>query len=527
MSLSQEPTSPLVAIGGERTLADVYKEIGLGFYQWRLFVIAGLGFMADSIEVGVITFLEKEVEKVWEISGFEKNCLAIAVFAGEFAGCFVWGPLADRIGRKKAFIISNFALLFLGCLSAAAPNFWSLVAMRCLVGISIGGIVVPFDNLLESVSEEDQAKLGYAMEFWWTLGTLFVNGLAAVVIPADFGGVASWRIFVLLSAAPILLVCIGGFIVDESPTWLQDVGCNDEALEIVQKVARTNGKDITGVRLMPYEREEEPSMTVLFTANLRRRTLSLSAIWLLGLFGYYGAALANSFIFDDFNEDKINYGELLFASSGEIVGVIVSMIMVRYMSGMWVLGICYEIAAVACVGILITASFPTDAVPKAIVACLAFVLRLGCMGGSSAVWVVTPPAYPTYVRSTAHSMLFGAGRIGGLLATAVPADTPVMVVMGVYAVANCVCGVIGMCEGRSLEDKGVFETLGTDLNATDIDRRVRSMSSHQSRSMSGTTGRPSLFSTTPGRPSAASMGRPSMTVGTPSAREVSQPNNNA
>merc|ERR1719389_563721 len=128
------------------------------------------------MEVGVISFLEREVEQEWKLHGFARNALAVAVFVGEFGGCFIWGPLADRIGRKKAFIISNFALLSLGALSAASPNFWCLVVLRLLVGVSIGGIVVPFDNLLESASEEDQANLGYAMEFWWTFGTIFVNG---------------------------------------------------------------------------------------------------------------------------------------------------------------------------------------------------------------------------------------------------------------------------------------------------------------------------------------------------------------
>jgi len=476
-------------VGSERTLAEMYTQIGLGFFQWRLFFIAGLGFMADSMEVGVITFLSSEAEKVFHVEGYEKNALALIVFAGEFLGCFVWGPLSDRVGRKKAFVASNVMLLTFGALSAAAPNFWTLVALRGLVGIAIGGIVVPFDILLESVeSEEHKNMLGYAMEFWWTAGTLFVTGLAAVVLPAEWGG---WRLFVLLTGFPILMVCIGAFWVDESPTWLVDVGCNDEALVVLQRMAKTNGKDITGLTLLPYEREAEPSMKELFAPKLRRRTLSLAMLWCLGLFGYYGASLANEFIFD--SASGFNYTAIFFSASGEIVGVILNLVLSNYVGGMVVLGICYQIAALGSVGILILKLLPNDAAPKVLLALCAFVLRLGAMGGSSAVWVVTPPAYPTHVRSTAHSLLFGAGRIGGLMATLWPPDTPVPIIMGAYAIANGLCSIIGFTEGRALEGKGAFETLQDDLHATNIERRARSVQYRSTRLSTGTTGRPSLF----------------------------------
>eukprot|EP00930_Biecheleria_cincta_P084641 TRINITY_DN74092_c0_g1_i1.p1 TRINITY_DN74092_c0_g1~~TRINITY_DN74092_c0_g1_i1.p1 ORF type:complete len:356 (-),score=45.59 TRINITY_DN74092_c0_g1_i1:362-1429(-) len=341
-------TVPLVT-GSECTLGEIYKAIGFGWFQWRLFLICGLGFMADSIEVGVISFLETEAEKQWDLRGFEKNALAIVVFAGEFLGSFLWGPLADRVGRKRSFIFSNIGLVLFGCLSAAAPSFWSLVVLRGLVGVTIGGIVVPFDNLLESVDEKHKDVLGYAMEFWWTAGTLYVTGAAALVLPALWG---SWRVFVLASTAPIWLVCLGSFVIDESPVWLQDVGCNEEAMSVLQRAARVNGKDISDLTLIAYEREEDPSMLELFSLGLRRRTLSMSCLWLFGLFGYYGAALANSFIFEE--GDGVNYGAVLFASSGEIIGVACAMLASWRWGGMQILGLSYFIAALGSLGIVMT-----------------------------------------------------------------------------------------------------------------------------------------------------------------------------
>jgi len=260
-----------------------------------------------------------------------------------------------------------------------------------------------------------------------------------------------------------------------------------EAVQVLQRAGKLNGKDISRLTLVAYEREADPSVSVLFSQGFRQRTVFMSMIWFLGLFGYYGASLASSFIFD--GGDYINYVEILFASSGEVAGVLFAMLAGRQWGHMQMLGASYSIAAVASVGIVMTSLlFP----PKAFVTVLAFFLRLGAMAGSAAVWVATPPAYPTFVRSTAHSFLFAAGRVGGLVATLWPSSTPVAVVMGAYAVANGINAVLGACEGKLLEEKGMFASLASDLNATDLERRSRSVASRSARVSIGTTGRPSL-----------------------------------
>merc|ERR1712194_235684 len=197
-----------------------------------------------------------------------------------------------------------------------------------------------------------------------------------------------------------------------------------------------------------------------------------------------------SIIFDD--GGTINYGEVIFASSGEVAGVLLVLLMSRWLGGMTCLCICYQIATLGSLGIFITAVLPSRA-PKVVVAALAFVLRLGAMGGSAAAWVVTPAAYPTHVRATAHSLLFGAGRVGGLLATPWPSVTPLAVIMSTYAVANGLCAIVGFVEGRTLERKGAFDAMASDLNATNLDRRFRSLSYRSTRISTGATGRPSLF----------------------------------
>lgn len=53
-----------------------------------------------------------------------------------------------------------------------------------------------------------------------------------------------WRIFVVLCGIPCLLSCVASMIyVPESPRWLLTRGKHQEALFILRRAARLNGKD--------------------------------------------------------------------------------------------------------------------------------------------------------------------------------------------------------------------------------------------------------------------------------------------
>lgn len=88
------------------------------------------------------------------------------------------------------------------------------------------------------------------MAAFWTLGNLFVAGLAWIVIPSGIGFYGtnfvynSWRIFLLICAIPSLLVAVFLIFLPESPKFLLTCGKSEEALEIFKKIYQINtGKD--------------------------------------------------------------------------------------------------------------------------------------------------------------------------------------------------------------------------------------------------------------------------------------------
>jgi len=482
----------------EKSIADIFDFIGFGRFQVCLLVIAGLGFMADAIEVGVITFLMEKVKEEWPgVEGWQINALSTSVFSTKLLGSWIWGCLSDHLGRRQTFLLANMFLLITGCLSAAAPTYFWLVMARALVGLAIGGIVVPFDNLAESVPERSSASVCFAIEYFWTLGTLYSNGLAAFVIEP-----LGWRIYLLLSALPILLACMGYFFLEESPMWLLDRGYDYEAWQVLQRMGQINGKDLSNMALVSYAREEDPSCKELLVPSLRRSLLSLGIIWWFGLFGYYGASLGSALIFAD-SGSSMNYGELVFSCLGEIFGVTLAMCLAWRISVHTLQPWFYLFSTLACVAVVIAHILKA---PALLLGTFAFILRAASMGAISITWVLTPTAFPTHVRSTAHSILYAAGSLGPVCASLWPEDTSLTVIMASYGAANLVCAILAQWQTKGLAARGAFNSLISDLHASNLERRARSSITRDSRASRPTwASRPSWMS----RPSWTSQPRSS------------------
>lgn len=429
-------------------MEEVWQEVGIGKFQYCLFAIAGLGFAADSIEVGVITFLEYESKEhftgamaceIWQVS-----FLGTIIFCGQLCSGLLWGPLSDRIGRKKAFIWSNFVLVVFGVASAFAPSFWSLAACRGLVGFAIGGIVVPFDILLESVPQQHVPMVGFAMEFFWTGGTLFVAGCAGLLLNGDEKAYRfeSWRVFVLLTALPVALSFVSSLFILESPAFLSEVGRDEEAMEVLRKAGEFNGVKLPADICLSHRKLQSPSFSEIFGPRFCRQTLILAILWVLSIFGYYGASFANAQLFSD--AGKLDIADIMFSSSGEVLAVVTALFLIsREVQLMPIMSLFFAIATLGG-SMLSGVLFFEINVAASVLGAIAFLLRIGSMGGSCGVWLVTPLAYPTYITSTAHGFHFAMSRSGGLFATLFPVTTPGWVRMLSFATAHSVCLVVSL-----------------------------------------------------------------------------------
>jgi MFS family permease len=251
----------------ELTIEKALEEIPLGPFHTRLFILCGLGFMADAMEIGLLSFLAICAGAEWNLTNAEVASISSVVFAGELVGGFFWGPLADSIGRRPAFMACCIVIACAGILSGAAPSLSILLLLRGLVGVGVGGLTVPFDLLAEFLPSTVRGSYLLIIEVFWTTGSLFVAGVAWAIL-----GSTSWRALAYATAVPVAISCIFSAVyLSESPRWLLEQGRLAEAEKVLKEAGEYNGTPLQDFRLVedPDKDDKEEKLETSDAENLR------------------------------------------------------------------------------------------------------------------------------------------------------------------------------------------------------------------------------------------------------------------
>ena len=72
----------------------------------KLLGIAGLGWLFDAMDVGMLSFVMVALQKDWGLSTQEMGRIGSINSIGMAVGALIFGILSDKIGRKSVFIIT-------------------------------------------------------------------------------------------------------------------------------------------------------------------------------------------------------------------------------------------------------------------------------------------------------------------------------------------------------------------------------------------------------------------------------------
>jgi MFS family permease len=273
------------------TVDEAIERLGMGWFQFLVLTAAGLCFAADAMQVLLLSFLSKVLRLEWNLGDDETAFITSTLFIGAIFGTLTLGPLADRKGRKPVFLLSASIISTFGVLVAFVTNYWSLLASLFMVGWGVGGLTVPFDILAEFLPADARGKNLLVIEYFWTIGVLFVVCIAYMTLGTG-ENVNAWRLFVVLCTLPCWFsVLIGYYYVPESPRWLCTQGRCQEALVILRKAAKINGHDpeflFPSEMELEDEEEEESDFRELFSPRWRWTTLKLVSNFLHRFHGLF------------------------------------------------------------------------------------------------------------------------------------------------------------------------------------------------------------------------------------------------
>jgi len=256
----------------------------------RATIIAGIGSFFDLFDIflaGVLgTVLTKEfaLEQLWLPAALS------SAFVGMFIGATVLGRLADRRGRRTAFLINLGIYSGFTLVGAFSVNATMLIVSRFLAGIGIGGELTLVDAYL---SELLPARLRGRYTAWaYTLGFIGVPAaglLGRILVPREPFGIEGWRWLFVAGSLGALIVWVVRRQLPESPRWLESMGRVDEAEAIVSRMEKE-----AGIELAPAGTSvDEPAMrrgglSVLFSGRYRSRAIMLGVFHIFQTVGYYG-----------------------------------------------------------------------------------------------------------------------------------------------------------------------------------------------------------------------------------------------
>lgn len=90
---------------------------------------------------------------------FASAVVASATFFGAFVGTFLWGPISDKYGRRIGYLATTVFTSVFGLASALAPNLGSLIVLRALLGVGIGGTPVAFSMFSEFLPVKNRGRI--------------------------------------------------------------------------------------------------------------------------------------------------------------------------------------------------------------------------------------------------------------------------------------------------------------------------------------------------------------------------------
>ena len=232
----------------------------LPWSKWHWMVVIGLGtvWILDGLAVTIVGAIGGRLTE--DGSGLELTAAQVgsagsAYILGACVGALYFGRLADRIGRKKLFMLTLAIFMAGSVLTAFSTNFIWFLVCRAITGSGVGG---EYSAIHSAVDELIPARVRGAVDliiggsFW--IGTI-LGSLASLLLlnTSIFAVDVGWRIAFGLAAIMGLAILLVRRNVPESPRWLFLHGHDEEAERVTRQIERQVA-DSTGQELIEPRR---------------------------------------------------------------------------------------------------------------------------------------------------------------------------------------------------------------------------------------------------------------------------------
>ena len=178
---------------------------------WCSFIIVFDGY--DLVVYGTTL---SSIMSEWGLTANQAGTLGSLALVGMMLGALIFGPLADKIGRKKVilFCVALFSIFTAGIVFTTGPTSFGM--FRFIAGLGLGGVMPNAIALMtEYAPKKMKSTLVSIMFSGYSVGGVMAAGLAIVMLE-PFG----WRALFLVGGIPLLALPFMYKTLPESPRFL-------------------------------------------------------------------------------------------------------------------------------------------------------------------------------------------------------------------------------------------------------------------------------------------------------------------
>lgn len=343
----------------------------------KLLAIAGVGWLFDALDVGILSFVIAALAVEWNLTPTEMGWIGSINSIGMAVGALAFGLMADRFGRKAVFMWTLVIFSVASGLSAATTTLAAFMVLRFFVGMGLGGELPVASTLVsESVAPKERGRVVVLLESFWAGGWLLAAIISYFVIPT-YG----WRVALILTAIPAFYAIYLRISLPDSPKY-----------EANKSKRQSIWKNIQSVWKKEYAKS----------------TLMLWIVWFMVVFSYYGMFLwlPSVMVMKGFSMIQ-SFEYVLIMTLAQLPGYFTAAWIIEKVGRKFVLSLYLLGTAVSA----LTFGFADTTAMLLVSGMFLSFFNLGAWG---ALYAYTPENYPTIIRGTGSGMAASVGRLGGI-----------------------------------------------------------------------------------------------------------------
>lgn len=463
-------------------ILEILDESNITSKQYLFWLAATGGTMLDGISV-MIVGISLHLLSV-KLTSLMMGLIGTALVIGAVAGSNIGGNLADKLGRKKLFVI-NMLIISIGALiSMFSVANWMLLVGQLVIGIAIGSdFAVSGAYVAEILPRKHRSRLMVGTITFQAVG-LIIAGLLSMFVIHIITGVDVWRYLFIIEIIVAVLYFLARLFIYESPRWLMSQGLNAKAVEIISNLYPDKTKQLHDlgssagsqklIVILPMSKPAKTSYHVLFSQEYIKRTILVSLPWFLMDIATYGIGLFTPIVL----ASVIKHSNEITKRIAEIHNILGSTIvdlflLIGFLIALWLVPKFGKIlmqkigfvgmAAGMIILLLSTILHLTDVWHTAMVFSGFIIFNLLMNAGPNATtFAMAPDLFPTHLRSTASGFAAGFAKIGAMLGVffipIIKEHYNIEVVLAAMAVISILAFIITAIYSQKIDEAATLES---------------------------------------------------------------------